>query len=196
MPAKSPTDHHNPDILSHHNEIRALRLALARLESQLGQTDDPAALVRLSAAIARVSDSIVRATAAHHRLAALAEKARLATEWEKLEAARQERLEEEEQREQNRAVWTHDAQADWLLRLAGTAHEAAQGDPLSVKEFAARLDAYVAAGDHTYPPDRFILARLGYATGAPLDAGANHPPGESIPYPANLGARDPVVQLR
>ena len=86
------TDSTLPDeqAYTHLPEVRALRCVLARLEAQLDQVspDDTAMLLRLANAMARLSDSIVRALAAHHKLQVLAEKNSLQQQWDDLKAAR------------------------------------------------------------------------------------------------------------
>jgi hypothetical protein len=198
MSTQSP-DRENPetnisgdDFHSHHSELHALRLTLARLQSLVEHAEDPADLVRLAGAVARVSDSIVRALAAHHRLAELSEKSKLAAEWANLEEAREEQLRAEEQSKRDRAVWFHGEQSHWLRSVAEAAHEAAAGDPARAKEIASGLDVYIDADDYTYAPDTHLLARLRNGAAAHFTT----PQGELVPYPANLSVRDPVVQLR
>ena len=192
MPSE-PTEPTNSDLYSHENEIRTLRLALSRLEAKLAQATDPADLVRVSGAIARVSNSIVRALAAHHKLAELAEKSKLKEEWARLEEAREKQLEVEKHEQRERALWFRVDQGTWLQRLAEAAHEAGAGDPAVAKEIASGLDAYIAATDYTYPPDRYILARM---RNEAASAQSHTPQGGSVPLPANRSERDPVVQLR
>lgn len=196
MPTPESPDTLNDELHSHLNEIRALRLALSRLEAELEQATDPATLVRLSGAIARLSDSIVRATAAHHKLAELAEESKLQEEWARLEEARKEQLHVEQQSKQDRAIWFNIDQSEWLRRLSEAAHEAAEGNPALAKEIASSLDAYIAADDYTYPPDRYTIARARYGDAADQIVNGNNAPGEFVPYPSNLGDRDPVLQLR
>ena len=198
-----PTEPLTPDIeedspadidplFSHASEVSALRRSLARLESELDRTDDPAAIARLAGAIARTSDSIVRALVAHHKLAALAEKSKLAGEWEALEAAREQQERDEERRRQEHARSFHSTQDYWLRRVAEAAHDAAAGDAAAARDVASGLDAYIETGKFTQAPDRYLLARLrNEAASAAFYASA----GIGTPSASNLSERDPVVQL-
>ena len=184
----------NPALYTHEGEVRALRSALARLETLMEQTDDPVALMRLAAAIARLSDSIVRATAAHHKLALLAEKSKLKEEWAKLEEARGEQELDEAQRRRDRAVYFRGDQVHWLNRLSEVTRQAVDGNYMTMNEFAASLDAYIKAGNFAYPPDRFTLARLGYAV--PAGDQGNNSQDAVVTNTSNRSERDPVVQLK
>ena len=135
------TDSTLPDeqAYTHLPEVRALRCVLARLEAQLDQVspDDTAMLLRLANAMARLSDSIVRALAAHHKLQVLAEKNSLQQQWDDLKAARDIQQLDDQLHRRNRAEWFRQEQAGWLSRLCEVAHEAASGDPTAVAERAA-----------------------------------------------------------
>jgi hypothetical protein len=174
-----PTNPHDPetaatgedsgDAYSHLAEVRALRRVLSLLEAQLEQAapGDTAMLIRLSAAIARVSDSIVRALAAHHKLQLAAEKNRLSNEWEELERAMEEHqqlLQEETgaagRREDERAeAWRKD-QEFWLTCLADAADAAAAGDTTRATEFVANVRARIQTQGYTFRPDRAHLAAV------------------------------------
>jgi hypothetical protein len=179
-------------LYSHASEVSALRRSLARLESELDRTNDPAAIARLAGAIARTSNSIVRALAAHHKLAALAEKSKLAGEWEALETAREQQERDDERRRQEHARSFRSTQDYWLRRVAEAAHDAAAGDAAAARDVASGLDAYIETGKFTQAPDRYLLARLrNEAASAAFYASA----GNDTPSPSNLSERDPVVQL-
>jgi hypothetical protein len=164
---------------------------LSRLQSQAELTSDPALLVRLAAAMARLSDSIVRALAAHHKLDTLARTNELDQERAELENARAEQYEAEEQSRQHRAEWWRRDQEQWLTRLSQAAESAASGDPDPAAEFVANVRALLRDEDYICPPDRTLIAAMREAA-----ANGTAPKGAFVPYPSIIPERDPVVQLR
>jgi hypothetical protein len=154
------------EAYTHLNEVHALRRVLSRLEAMVEQTDDPVILLRLANAIARVSDSIVRALAAHHKLAGLAEKSKLEKEWAELDRARDEQRREEQQLRRDRAWYFRGEQVHWLNRLSEAAQAAAAADPTLAADFAASLKTYIHNDDFTYPPDDLLLAAMRSGSGS------------------------------
>jgi hypothetical protein len=152
----------DPETYSHLDEVRRLRAALARLEAQLEQVppDNPAMVVRLAAAIARLSDSVVRALAAHHKLQVLAEKNELQQGWNDLKAARDIQQLDDQIYRRNRAKWFREEQVDWLLRVHEAAEQAASGEPDAARKVADGLKTYIDKEDYTCPPDRSLFAGL------------------------------------
>ena len=156
----------DPTLYTLVGEVRSLRLALSRLEALADHEDDPATLVRLSNAIARVSDSIVRALAAHHKLAGLAEKSKLEKGWAELDRAREEQRQEEQQLRRDRVWYFRGEQVHWLNRLSEAAQAAAAADPTLAADFAASLKTYIHNDDFTYPPDDLLLAAMRSGSGS------------------------------
>lgn len=150
----------DPALHSLENEIRALRRALTRLEALAEHEEDPAALVRLAGAIARLSDSIVRALAAHHKLVEQFQAGKLAQEWAKLEQARLRQYEGEQRTLAQLRDTFRGQQKYWLEALAEAAHAAAAGDPVVAKQVAEGLDAYIRDDVFVHVPDHRELQRM------------------------------------